>query len=454
VSEDKKIVIIGCGAGGGTAAQFARKTNRKATISVFEKDKFPHYSKCGLPYVISGEIKKFKDLIEFSKEWFEKQKINLFLNTRVDKIDIKNKTIFAKSKTDEIKENFDKLIFATGAKPSIPPINNIQKNGLLIKGAHVLRTIDDGKHICSHIKNGKKATIIGAGLIGLEMADALWKKGMEVTIIEALPNILENTIDKDMCHSILDEIYKTATLYTDHTVTNVIGEAGRVGKISIKNNSTQEEIKINTDLLIIATGIKSDISLAENIGCEIGTTGNIIVNNKSETSVKNIYAVGDCTEYIDYITKKPVPIGLGSIVVRQGIAAGINSVGGRYILPDGVLQTCTSKFFGIEVAAVGISGDNFIFGKFNGSSLPDYYPGGKPILVKVISDKNGRIIGAQAVGNNAAKRIDIFACAILGGLNIELLKKLETAYAPPIAPTLDVMTIVCDIISMKLARER
>jgi NADH oxidase (H2O2-forming) len=454
VSEDRKIVIIGCGAGGGTVAQFARKTDRKATITIFEKGKFPHYSKCGLPYVISGEIKNFKDLIEFSKDWFEKYKINLFLNTCVEKIDIKNKTVFAKSGNNQIIKKFDKLIFATGAKPIIPPIKNIQKNGLLIKGAHVVRTINDGKHICSEIKKSKKATIIGAGLIGLEMADSLHKKGMEVTIVEALPDILENTLDKDMCKFILDEMYKRVTLYTNHTVTNVDSRGDKLEKILIKNNTTQEEIKINTDLLIIATGIRPDISLAEKIGCKIGTTGSINVNNKSETSIKNIYAVGDCTEYIDYITKKPVPIGLGSIVVRQGITAGINCAGGEYILPDGVLQTCTSKFFGIEVAAVGISGDNYIYGKFNGSSLPDYYPGGKPILIKVISDKNGRIIGAQAVGNNAAKRIDIFACAILGGLNIELLKKLETAYAPPIAPTLDAVTIACDIISMKLLRER
>lgn len=450
---DKKIIIIGCGAGGGTAAQFARKTDRNSTITIFEQYNYPHYSKCGLPYVISGEIPEFKDLIEFSEEWFKKQRINLILESVVEKIDIKNKTVTAKKGKEQIIKKFDSLIIATGALPHIPPIENIQKNGSLIRRVHVLRTIDDGQKISLNIKKGKKATIIGAGLIGLEMADSLYKKGMNITIVEALPNILENTIDNDLCEPVLNELKEKTNLYTNHIVTKVLDKDGYINQVIIKDNNTHKEIKINTDILIIATGTKPDVLLAKSIGCKIGQTGGIIVNKKSESSIKNIYAVGDCTEFIDYVTKKPIPVGLGSIVVRQGIAAGINSAGGNYSLPDGFLQTCTSKFFGIEIAAVGISGENYIFGKFKGSSLPDYFPGGTPISIKVISDKNGNILGAQAVGNNAAKRIDIFACAILGGLNIEILKKLETAYAPPIAPTLDAVTIVCDIISKKLSRK-
>jgi NADH oxidase (H2O2-forming) len=212
--------------------------------------------------------------------------------------------------------------------------------------------------------------------------------------------------------------------------------------------------------LIIATGSKPNISLAKDAGCKIGETGGIIVNEKSETRLKNIYAVGDCTEYLDFVTKKPVPIGLGSIAVRQGIAAGINAAGGDYKLPNGVLQTRTSEFFGFEIAAVGPINDlmkdmSVVSGKFNGSSLPDYFPGGKPISLKVtVDEKTGRILSAQAVGDNAAQRINTFACAILSGIDVETFRKLETAYAPPIAPTLDTVTLVCDIVSKKLSRKR
>ena len=145
----------------------------------------------------------------------------------------------------------------------------------------------------------------------------------------------------------------------------------------------------SVSLLIIAAGLKPNISLAKDAGCKIGKTGRIIVKRKSETSIKNIYAIGDCTEFYDIITKKPVPIGLGSIAVRQGIAAGINAAGGSYLLPDGVLQTCTSEFFGIEIASVGSNVEAYstISGKYNGLSLPHYFPGGKPISIKVFIDE-------------------------------------------------------------------
>ena len=192
----------------------------------------------------------------------------------------------------------------------------------------------------------------------------------------------------------------------------------------------------------------------------IGQNLHIIVNNKCETSVENLYAVCDCTQYIDFVTKKPVPIGLGSIAVRQGIAAGTNAAGGNYKLPDGVLQSCTSEFFGIEVAAVGPSTDNLkeipiVSGKYTGYSRAEYFPGGKQICIKVFADeKTGKIIAAQAIGDKSAKRINTFACAILNNMDIETFRKLETTYAPPVAPTLDVETLVCDIVSMKINRKR
>lgn len=451
---EKKIVIIGCGAGGGTAAQFARKTDRIAKITIFEKEKYPQYSKCGLPYVISGQIKEFEDLIEFSESWFKKNHIDLFLGTIVEKIDIKKQIIYAKKDNQQILKEFDVLIIATGAKPIIPSIQNIQKNDKLIDGIYILRTIEDAKHIVSGIKKGKKALIIGAGFIGLEMTESLYNNGMNVTLVEILPSILNNVLDKDMVEPILKKLSEKAKLFTNHSVIKIEEKNGKLKKVIIKDNNTNKEKELIVDTLLIATGTKPNITLAKSIGCKIGPFGGIIVNEKSETFLKNIYAVGDCTEFIDFITKKPVPIGLGSIAVRQGIAAGINCTGGNYTLLNGVLKTCTTSFFGIEIASVGISKEELISGKFNGSSLPDYFPGGKPILIKVFADKRGKILGAQAVGSNAAKKVDTFACAIISGLNIDTFRKLETAYAPPIAPTLDAMTLACDIISRKLSHNR
>ncbi len=460
VTNEKKIVIIGCGAGGGTAAQFARKTDRKATITIFEQGKYPQYSKCGLPYAISGEIPEFDDLIEFPEDWFKKERIDLFLETTVEEIDSKKQIVIAKKGNEQIRQEYDNLIIATGAKPSIPPIQNIQKNGRLLDGIYVLRTIDDGKQISSCIKKDEKATIVGAGLIGLEMADSFYKKGMNVSVVEALPKILARTLDSDMCEPIFKKMNEKINIFTNHLAIKIEEKERKIKKIVIKDRETNKEKQLKADILVIAAGTKTETSLAEGLGCKIGKTGGIVVNERSETSVKNVYAIGDCTQYWDFVTKEPLLVGLGSIVVRQGIAAGINIAGGSYKLPEGFLSTRTSEFFGMEIAAVGPvkdAGQNIpiVYGKFIGSSLPEYFPGGKAIAMKVgIHEETGVILSAQAVGYNASQRINTMACAILGGMNVEDFKKLETAYAPPLAPTLDVLTLVCDVASLKRMRKK
>ena len=460
MTNSKKIIIIGGGAGGGTAAQFARKTDRTASIAIFEQGAYPQHSKCGLPYAIAGTIPDFTNLIEFSQDWFAKEHIDLFLGTTVENIDIKKRTVRAKKGIDIIEKEFDSLILATGANPWFPPIKDLQHNRTLLKGVYVLRTIDQGKQILTHIKKGKKATIIGAGLIGLEMADTLHKKQMKVTVVEALPTILANTLDDDMSQAVTQELQQHITLYTNHLAITVQHSAGTIQNLIIKDRTTNEEKTIETDLLIIATGTKPETSLAKTIGCTLGKTGGILVNEKAETSITNVYAVGDCTEYKEFITQDSLGVGLGSIVVRQGIAAGTNAAGGTYTLPPGFLLTRTSEFFSLEIAAVGPIKQScttfpLVFGKYKGLSLPEYFPGGQPITIKIgVNEHTGQILYAQAIGNNAAQRINMFACAILKKATVEEFKKIETAYAPPIAPTLDATTLVCDVVSMKLARKR
>ena len=460
MKEGQEIVIIGCGTAGGTAAQFARKTDRKAKITIFEKGKYPQYSKCGLPYAISGKIQKILDLIEFSEEWFKKANIDLFLDTNVEKIDNEKRIVYARKNNELIQKNYDKLIITTGSKPFIPPIENIKNEDNLVDRVFVLRTIDDAEKILESIKKGAHVLIVGAGFIGLELAESLKEKGLKVTIIEALNSILPNVFDNDISSLIEKEISNHIQIITNHIVTKIEIQNNSVSKVIIKNINTNSLAKIKADILIIAAGCKPETTMAKNAGCLIGDCGGIVVDNKSQTSQKNIYAAGDCTEFIDFITKKSVPIGLGSIAVRQAVAAGINSSGGEYNLPDGVLQTCTSSFFGLEVAAVGPSNKELkkfqiISAKYNGISLPEYFPGGKKITIKLnVDEKTKKILSAQAIGDKAAQRINTFATAMLSNINIKSLSKLETAYAPPIAPTLDAETLVCDILLKKLSRKK
>ncbi|MBS3777834.1 MAG: FAD-dependent oxidoreductase [Candidatus Thermoplasmatota archaeon] len=464
MAETNDIVIIGCGAGGATAAQFAKKTDRKAQVTIFESSSFSQYSKCGIPYAISGEIPKIMNLIEFSEEWFQKARIDLHLNTTVTEIDLEKKIITAEKKDGSIiKKQYTSLILATGANPAHPPIKNIYEpdSKKLRKNVFTVRTIQDAKQISAATQSEKKATVVGAGLIGLEMADTLHKKGLKVTIVEALPTILTNILDKDMTKLILNTLEESVTVHLNTFATEIkTNEEEKLSSVFIKEKNSDEQKEIPTDLLIIAAGIKPETTLAEKAGCKIGETKAIKVNNHAKTTKEDIYAVGDCTEYIEFVTGKPVPIGLGSIAVRQGIAAGTNAAGGTYELPKGVLQTATSEFFNIEIGSVGPSlhtrkDKKTITAKHKGLSKPEYFPGGKSIMMKTIVDlETGKVIGAQAVGENAAQRVNTYATAILSELHIDTFRKLETAYAPPIAPTLDVVTLAADIASLKWHRKK
>ena len=452
------IVIIGCGAGGGTAAQFARKTNRKTPITIFEQTVYAQYSRCGLPYVIAGAIPSTEHLLEYSKEWFEKEHITVHLQTTVQTIDIRTKIITAEQQGQTIKQPFDTLILATGSHPVLPPIQGIPKDGPLPQNVFVLRSIDDAKKIQSTLATAKRACIVGAGFIGLELAEALVEKGLTVTVVEALPHILANSLDADLCEHVATTFPPTVTLIPNHFVTKITGSPHL--NVTIKDRATNQDKSFDTDLVVLATGTKPEVRLAHSIGCTIGPTGGIVVNSRAETTVPGVYAVGDCTEYKDFVTGQSVCIGLGTIAVRQGITAGTNAAGGSYEMPPGVLLSRTSTFFGTQIAAVGPLLTHeyttpVIQGKVTGSSLPTYFPGGQPITVKVIVEEaSGRIIAAQAVGSNASQRVNVYACAILQGATVDSLQKLETTYAPPIAPTLDVVTLACDVVQLKRSRKK
>ena len=459
-STTNTITIIGCGAGGGTAAQFARKTDRQAEITIIEKGPYAQYSKCGLPYVLSKEIPSFSELVEFSPEWFEKAKIQVHLNTTVESINKEKKTLQISKGATKEDINYDKLIIATGARPFLPPISGLLKDKNLIQGAYTFRTIQDAQRVQQHLIPKSKAIVIGAGLIGLEVAEAFISQNVQVTLIEAEPTILPLSMDADICKMILEHGNKNLAIKTHHLVSKIIEKNSKIHAIECTNKETNETEHIDADMIIIATGVIPETSLAASIDCKIGTTGGIVVNTKCETTVPHVYAVGDCTEYPDLITGNPVNIGLGSIAVRQGIAAGSNAAGGNYILQPGVIQTRTSQFFNQEIAAVGppikeLEEKQVVYGKFSGSSVLDYFPGGKPITIKVIADqKTGIILGAQGVGSNAAQRINTYACAIQNKMTLDDFRKMETAYAPPIAPTLDVLTLASDATYMKQQRKQ
>jgi len=461
-----KVLVIGGMAAGATAAQFARKTDRKAEVTIVGREPHPIYSKCGLPYSLSGRIPTFEQLVEFDERWFEQFKIGLKLGTEATAVDPAAKTVTTCDLRHDKEEtlSYDSLILATGAHPWMPPIEGAYTaSGALKDGVHLIRTMADGKRLSENAWIESRAVIIGGGLIGMEFAEALTVRGVHVTIVELMPEILLASLDEDMATAARQLVEKTRTpVYLKYSATKITGEK-RAESVVIEHAETNERKEIPTDIVVVSTGTRANTELAVKAGCKLGVTGQIKVNSRCETSVPGIYAAGDCTEYVDLITKMPVAVGMGTVATRQGRAAGINAAGGRSELPPGVLGTRVTMAFGMHIAGVGPTevqlrkaGIEPVIGRFAGSTLPDYIPGGREIIVKVLAHPdNGRILGAQIVGTGRVhQRINAFAVAILAGMTLDQFSKLETAYAPPIAPTLDAITLACDVAMMRMKKRK
>jgi NADH oxidase (H2O2-forming) len=440
----RRIVIVGGGCGGGTAAQFARKTDRTAEITIIERETYPQYSRCGLPYGISGIIPELTNLIEAPEERMRKNRIGMLLGSEVTHVDKEKKIVHVKTPEKELEMPYDSLVLATGARAVVPAIRGAFKEGgkpgELKKGVFVLRTIEDARGIQSLGHKGKRAVVVGAGLVGLEVAEALMIRGCKVTIVEYLPNCILAMVDEDMAQMMADAIIKHGVkMFTEHQVVEILGD-DRANGVVAQNRKTGEEREFYADLIVIATGQRGETELAKQVGCMVGTTKQIVV---------------------DLVTNKPYVSGLGTIAVKMAMVAGVNAAGGADHLPKGFLITRATEPFGCQVAAVGptcvqleASGIKPLIGKVRAFTLPDYYPGRKEIFVKVLANPvTGKILGAQIVGEERVHmRINAFAVAILAGLTVQQMAQVETAYCPPAAPTVDPITIACEAAKLKMAR--
>jgi NADH oxidase (H2O2-forming) len=462
----RKIVIVGGGCGGGTAAQFARKTDRSAEITIVEREPYPQYSRCGLPYGISGVIPELTNLIEAPEERLKKSRIGVLLGSDVSSVDLAKKIAHVvRSDGERLELPYDSLVLATGASAFVPGIKGAyaddDPSGPLKSGVYVLRTIEDARGIQSLASKGKRAVVIGAGLVGLEVAEALMVRGCKVTIIEYLSNCILAMVDDDMAQMMAAAIERNGVkMFTEYEVTEILGEDKANCAVAV-DRKTGEERTFYADVIVFATGQRGETALAKQIGCATGDTRQIIVDDRCETCVEGVFSVCDCTEYPEFITGKPTVSGLGTIAVKMAMVAGVNAAGGNERLPKGFLQTRATEPFGCQVAAVGPTsvqleraGTKPIIGKVRGFTLPDYFPGRKEIYVKVMAHpEDGRILAAQIVGESRVHmRINAFAAAIQAGMTVHDFAKLETAYCPPAAPTIDVITIACEAVRLKMER--
>jgi NADH oxidase (H2O2-forming) len=430
-------------------ASATRKTDRTADITLIADEKYVGYSRCGLPFVLGGQIPSFQSLIVFPPAFFQMMKLNLKTETKVTSINTANKTVETTDKTGKT-ENipYDSLIIATGASPFTPPIKGKEKQGI-----HSLRTLEDGEKIDKAIKKGAKtAVVMGAGLIGLETAIALHERSLKVTVVELLPQILPAMLDADMAKMVQEMLQqKGIGILTGKGVEEFLGAEKVIGIVAGGEH-------FNADLFISAFGVKANTQLAVNAGIALGETKCIKTNAKMETNVKDVYAVGDCTESIHIVTQKPTVAQFGTVAVRQGKVAGINAAGG-YALFTGVLGSAVSRLFDTDVGVTGLTeffaqkaGIETVTGTIASKTKADYYPGALPIKVKLVVEKESqRIIGAQIIGGEeVTQRINAISFAIQKQMTVRELAKADTAYAPPLCETWEPLVLAAEMVLMKL----
>ena len=434
-----KVVIVGGVAGGATAAARIRRLDEKAEIVVFERSGFISYANCGLPYYIGDVIVDQEELtLQTPESFFARFRVDMRVRYEVTGIDPDKKTVSVKNLVtgDEFEESYDKLILSPGARPTQPRLPGVGLDRLF-----TLRTVEDTLRIKEYIDKNhpKSAVLAGGGFIGLELAENLRELGMEVTIVQ-LPRQLMNPFDADMAAFIHAEMIRHGIkLALGHTVEGFEENEGGVDVL------LKDEQPIHADMVVLAIGVTPDTELAKKAGLKLGIKESIVVNDRMETSVPDIYAVGDAVQVRHYVTGKDALISLAGPANKQGRIAADNICGGdsRYAGSQG---SSVIKVFNMTAAVTGINETNarkegLSVDKIILSSMSHagYYPGGKVMTMKVIFEKETyRLLGAQIVGSEGVdKRIDVLAAAIHAGMTATELKELDLAYAPPYSSAKD-----------------
>jgi NADPH-dependent 2,4-dienoyl-CoA reductase/sulfur reductase-like enzyme len=448
-----RIVIIGGVAAGAKAAAKAKRVNPDLEIIVYQDEAEVAYSACGLPYVIGGTIADQNKLVIRKPEEFAKDGIRVKAGHRVVAVDPANREITVRDLGDQREEKvvFDRLILATGAAPIVPPVEGVDLDGVL-----TLRKIGDLSRFESVLDRlgPKQAVIVGAGYIGMELAEAFHDLNIRTTIVEKFPCILTK-FDPEMAQLVHDQLVeRNVGLILGDGLSRIQGENGRVSAVVTESGKT-----IPAELVVLAIGVRPNVELAQAAGISLGKTGAIAVDSRMETNISGIYAAGDCVETIDRVSGQPIWMPLGDIANLQGRVAGENAAGGNARFP-GVFGTAIFKTFDLNVAMTGLSeqaaralGFDPVSVLMKRGDRARYYPGGQGLNLKLIADRrDGRLLGAQVIGEGKAdKMIDIAATALLGKLTCQDLENADLAYSPPFSPVLSPMIMAAGALSSRLS---
>jgi NADPH-dependent 2,4-dienoyl-CoA reductase/sulfur reductase-like enzyme len=431
----RRLLVIGGDAGGmGTATQ-ARRLDPDLEIVVAEQGRFTSYSACGIPYVVGGEVASIDDLVvKTPAELRAEHRIDVRIRHRVVALDLDQRQAEIRDLERErtIRLPFDQLAFGTGARPIRPDLPGIDEPW--VRG---VQNLEDGAALLDHAVRSRcrDVIIVGAGYIGLEMAEAFHRRGARVTLVEAGDHVMGRTLDADLSTRLSDAL-------TELGVRVRLGEQVESfdkGKVVTPNGA------LPADLVVLGLGVEPNADLAADAGLALGEHGAIQVDRRQQTNVEGVYAAGDCADTFDLIARRRIYIALGTVANRTARVAGMN-IGGRYATFPGVVGTAVTKVCSTEVGRTGLTESHAARAGFESVSTTidstvrsGYLPGAEPITVKLVAERRtGRLLGGQIVGGpGAAKRIDVLATALYAGLTAADLVDLDLSYAPPFSPVWD-----------------
>ncbi|MEV7230477.1 FAD-dependent oxidoreductase [Polymorphospora sp. NPDC051019] len=442
-----RLVVVGADAAGMSAASQARRGlgPDELEIVAFERGHFTSYSACGIPYWIGGLVDSRDDLVARAPEVFrDKYRIDVRLRHEVTAIDLDRRVVVARDLDGggEVHEHFDQLVYAAGAVPVDPPWARTAAAGVF-----GVQTLDDGSALRAWLDGDPRprtAVVVGGGYIGVEMAEALIRRGLSVTLVERGPQPM-STVDPDMAALVRDALVGIGIdVRSGVAVTGLTERAGRVAAV------VTDAGELPADVVVLGLGVRPNTALARRAGLPVGTTGGIQVDLRMRVmGVDGVWAAGDCVQTVHRLTGQAVHLPLGTHANKQGRVAGIN-IGGGYATFPGVIGTSVTKVCELEVARTGLreqdasaAGYEFVTVKVESTNRAGYFPGADPMTVKLLAERrSGLLLGAQIVGRSeAAKRIDPLAVALWNQMTVEEMTGLDLGYAPPYAPVWDPVLI-------------
>ncbi|MEV8505759.1 FAD-dependent oxidoreductase [Actinoplanes sp. NPDC051475] len=445
-----KLVVIGGDAAGMSAASQARKRKGPDQLEIvaFERGHFTSYSACGIPYWIGGAVTDRDALVARDPAAFAEAGIAVRMRHEVVGIDLDRREVIARDLEGggERREGFDELVYAAGAVPITPDWARIDAGGVF-----GVQTLDDGEAIHAWLDRDPRphrAVVIGGGYVGVEMAEAMVRRKLEVTLLERSPQPM-STVDPDMGERVRRAICGLGIeVRTNAQVQGLESEHGRVSAVVTPDGT------LPADIVVLGLGVRPNTALAEESGIPLGITGGLRTDLQMRVvgpdgRVDGLWAAGDCVQTVHRISGQPVHIPLGTHANKQGRVAGIN-IGGGYATFPGVIGTAVTKVCELEVARTGLAekeaiaaGFEFVTASVESTSRAGYYPGASPMVVKLIAERRtGMLLGAQIVGREeAAKRIDSLAIAVWNRMTVEEMTALDLSYAPPFSPVWDPVLI-------------